>query len=155
MLLLVGFGWAKPVPVNAFTLKRKNPAALMFVALSGPFSNFLLAVLAAMPLRFGLVNPVVITSSLLPSLFEFLMYFLFINLGLMLFNLLPIPPLDGEQVLAFILPGKLAYFYENIRPYGSFILLAVIVIGQFTGFNLISKVLQPAINGMAAFLLGV
>jgi Zn-dependent protease len=155
MLLVVGFGWAKPVPVNPYTLKRKNPAALMYVALSGPLSNFILAVLAAIPLRFGWVEPVSASSSILPSLFEFLLYFMFINLGLMLFNLLPIPPLDGEQVLAFFLPGKLAYFYEQIRPYGSFILLGLIVIGQISGFNLISMILQPAMNGIATFLLGV
>jgi Zn-dependent protease len=72
----------------------------------------------------------------------------------MLFNLLPIPPLDGEQVLAFVLPGKMVPFYEKIRPYGSFILLGIIVIGQFSGFNLLSKVLQPAMESIAMFLLG-
>ena len=154
MLLLVGFGWAKPVPINPYNLKRKNPAALMYVALAGPFSNFVLAVLAAIPLRFGWVDAVVSSGSFLPSPFEFLVYFMFINLGLMLFNLLPIPPLDGEQVLAFVLPGKMVPFYEKIRPYGSFILLGIIVIGQFSGFNLLSKVLQPAMESIAMFLLG-
>jgi len=72
----------------------------------------------------------------------------------MLFNLLPIPPLDGEHVLAFVLPGKLAYSYEKIRPYGSFILLGIIVIGQISGFNLISMILQPAIQSIALFLVG-
>ena len=154
MLLLVGFGWAKPVPINPYNLKRKNPAAVLYVALAGPLSNFVLAVLAAIPLRFGWVNSVVSSGSFLPSPFEFLVYFLFINLGLMLFNLLPIPPLDGEHVLAFVLPGKLAYSYEKIRPYGSFILLGIIVIGQISGFNLISTILQPAMESIALFLVG-
>ncbi|HAF61119.1 MAG TPA: site-2 protease family protein [Anaerolineaceae bacterium] len=154
MLLLVGFGWAKPVPVNPYTLKRKHPAGLLCVALSGPLSNFLLAALAALPLRFGWVTPVYTTSTLIPSLFEFLLYFLSINLGLMLFNLLPIPPLDGEEILSFFLRGKPAYFYEQIRPYGSFILLGIIVVGQFSGFNLFSVILEPAMYGIAKFLLG-
>jgi Zn-dependent protease len=155
MLLLVGFGWAKPVPVNPYTLKRKHPAALMAVALSGPMSNFVLALLSAIPLRLALVQPIVSSSSLLPSLFEFLLYFMYINLGLMLFNLIPIPPLDGEEVLAFLLPAKAAMTYEKLRPYGSFILLGLIMIGQFSGFNIINQILQPAMNGIAKFLLGV
>ncbi len=154
MLLLVGFGWAKPVPINGFTLKQKHPAALMAVALAGPLANFILAIVAAIPLRFGWVAQTAVVSSYLPSLFDFFVYFLFINLGLMLFNLLPIPPLDGEQILAFVLPEKMAYSYEKIRPYGSFILLAIIILGQFSGFNLISMVLQPAMTGIAKFLLG-
>jgi Zn-dependent protease len=155
MLLLVGFGWAKPVPVNPYTLKSKNRAGLLYVSLSGPLANFILAVLAALPLRFGWVDPVYSNSALIPSLFEFLIYFLSINLGLMLFNLLPIPPLDGEEILSFFLRGKLAHFYEQIRPYGSFILLGLIVIGQVSGFNIFSIVLQPAMNGLAKLLLGV
>jgi len=154
-LVLVGFGWAKPVPVNPYTLKRKHPAALMAVALSGPMSNFVLALLSAIPLRLALVQPIVSSSSLLPSLFEFLLYFMYINLGLMLFNLIPIPPLDGEEVLAFLLPAKAAMTYEKLRPYGSFILLGLIMIGQFSGFNIINQILQPAMNGIAKFLLGV
>jgi len=154
-LLLVGFGWAKPVPVNPYTLKRKHPAALMAVALSGPLSNFILAVVTAIPLRFALVQPIGTTSSLLPSLFEFLLYFMYINLGLMLFNLIPIPPLDGEEVLAFLLPAKAAMTYEKLRPYGSFILLGFILIGQFSGFNIINQILQPIMTGIAKFLLGV
>lgn len=154
MLLLVGFGWAKPVPVNPYTLRRNNKAALMLVALSGPLSNLLLAVVAAIPLRFGLGIPLSTSSSILPSLGAFLVDFMFINLGLMLFNLLPIPPLDGEEVLAFLLPGKLAYFYEQIRPYGSFILLGLIVIGQVSGFNILGMILEPAMIAVARLLLG-
>ena len=154
MLLLVGFGWAKPVPINAFNLKRKSRAGLMFVSLAGPLSNFLLAVLSAIPLRFGWVPFIYGTSSIFPSMFEFLLNFMFINLGLMLFNLLPIPPLDGEHILEFFLPGKIAYYYEQIRPYGSYILLGLIVVGQFSNFDLIGKILQPAMEGIALFLLG-
>jgi len=154
MLLLVGFGWAKPVPINAFNLKRKSRAGLMFVSLAGPLSNFLLAVLSAIPLRFGWVPFIYDTNSIFPSMFEFLLNFMFINLGLMLFNLLPIPPLDGEHILEFFLPGKIAYYYEQIRPYGSYILLGLIVVGQFSNFDLIGKILQPAMESIALFLLG-
>jgi len=73
----------------------------------------------------------------------------------MLFNLIPIPPLDGEEVLAFLLPAKAAMTYEKLRPYGSFILLGFILIGQFSGFNIINQILQPIMTGIAKFLLGV
>ncbi|HEY59779.1 MAG TPA: site-2 protease family protein [Anaerolineae bacterium] len=154
MLIFAGFGWAKPVPVNPYVLKRHSPAALMFVALAGPLSNFLLAVLAAIPLRFGLLPVQIYASQYFPTMHEFLLYFIFTNLGLMLFNLLPIPPLDGEKILSFLLPGELGRFYEQIRPYGPLMLLMVLLIGPMIGFNILDMLLSPIMYTIGRFLLG-
>jgi len=93
MLLMAGFGWAKPVPVNPYTLRRKSKAGLMLVSLAGPLTNLLLAVIAAIPLRFNLVPLDFISGRFLPTLSQFLLEFIFINLSLFLFNLIPLAPL--------------------------------------------------------------
>ena len=154
MLLFTGFGWAKPVPVSPARIRQHSPAALMLVALSGPASNFVLAVLAALPLRMGWVAPAAPRVSFFPTPYQFLIYFLFTNLGLMLFNLIPLPPLDGEEVLEFLLPPSMRRTWDQIRPYGPYILLALLVLGPMLGFSLIDSVLRPAIIGLARLLLG-
>jgi Zn-dependent protease len=154
MLLFTGFGWAKPVPINPQRIQQHSRAALMLVALSGPAANFVLAVLAAIPLRFGWVvssNPLV---DFFPTPYQFLLYFLFTNLGLMLFNLIPVPPLDGDEVLSFFLPPAMQRSWDTIRPYGPYILLALLILGPMIGLSLIDKVLRPAILTLAQILLG-
>ncbi|HET59071.1 MAG TPA: site-2 protease family protein, partial [Chloroflexi bacterium] len=101
LLLIAGFGWAKPVPVNPYVLERRSPSALMWVSLAGPFSNLMMAIVAAIPFRLGLVSVSDAYSALatrgshiLPTLPQLLWVFISINLLLMVFNLLPIAPLD-------------------------------------------------------------
>ena len=154
MLITVGFGWAKPVPINPRRLQENSPAALMLVALSGPLSNFALAALAAIPLRLGLVVPTAAKIAFFPTPYQFLLYFVFTNLGLMLFNLIPLPPLDGEEILDFLLPPALESSWARIKPYGPYILMGLFILGPLVGFNVISIVLSPMINGLAGFLLG-
>jgi Zn-dependent protease len=125
LLLVVGFGWAKPVQINPFALERRSPAAPMLVALAGPVSNLLLALVAAIPMRFGLI-PFATGSGYLPSLFDLFSTFILINLLLMLFNLIPIFPLDGEKVVHYFLPPSGQNFMDTIRPYGSIILIVVV-----------------------------
>lgn len=155
MLLFAGFGWARPVPVNPYALRRRSPSALMWVSLAGPFSNFLLAAVAAIPLRFGLVAYSPSSRGLFPTPFEFLFDFIFINLALMLFNLIPIAPLDGEKIAEYFLPPPLSRFMDTIRPYGPLILIALIVLGPMIGFNLLGWILGPAISALLNLLLGV
>jgi Zn-dependent protease len=88
------------------------------VSFAGPISNILLALVAAFPIKFGLVNPIASNSQIFPSLYEFLSYFLFFNLVLAFFNLLPIFPLDGEKVLLHFLPESGKSFMQRIRQYG-------------------------------------
>jgi len=111
LLIIAGFGWAKPVPVNPNALKQRSPSALMWVSLAGPASNLLLAILASAFFRFNIlslnqaINDSVSSGShLIPTLPQILLEFIVINLVLMLFNLIPLAPLDGEKIAAYFLP---------------------------------------------------
>jgi len=154
MLLLVGFGWAKPVPVNPYALRRRSDSALMWVSLAGPASNLLLAILAGLVLRFRLV-PWTASGSFLPSAAEFLFTFLSINLLLMLFNLIPLAPLDGEKVLSFLLPAKMQEGFAGIQRYGPILLMVLLFGLPLVGIDIISWVMTPALNQLQKIILGV
>ena len=157
MLIVVGFGWAKPVPVNPSALARRSSAALMWVSLAGPASNFLMAIIAAIPFQLGLVsafNALTNTSGILPSLDKLLWEFVYINLLLMLFNLIPLAPLDGEKILYYLLPISGQGVMDNIRPYGPMILLAVIFLGPLLGFNILGSVIGPPLTALMSVLVG-
>lgn len=133
VLLVLGgfvFGWAKPVPVNMNNLR--NPKQDMaWVAVAGPTANFLMAIIWAIVAKLG--------EELLgsmPGIGQFLIYSglagIAINLILLVLNLIPIPPLDGSRVLSAFLPKKLSYTYNQIEPYGFFILLGMMFLGLLT-----------------------
>ena len=122
-MLLCGFGWAKPVPVGMRYFR--NPKAGMAVtALAGPASNFLLALaslfLASLIFRMAAVGPA------LAWLFYFLLTTAMLSVGLGLFNLIPIPPLDGSKVLFALLPERAYYVLMRYERYGMVVLLALI-----------------------------
>ncbi len=152
-LLFAGFGWAKPVPINPYALKRRSNAGVMLVSLAGPLSNLLLAVLAAIPLRFRWVSLTMRTGGFLPSWGEFLLEFLFVNLALFLFNLIPLAPLDGEKVIAFFIPGHWEDALDRIRPYSPIILLVVIFLLPMLGFDLINLIIRRPLMSLARFLI--
>ena len=137
MLLLTGFGWARPVQVNPYAVRRRTPAGLMLVSVAGPFSNLLLAIVAAIPFRAGLLDARAVTGGLFPSASEFLIQFIYINLILLFFNLIPLAPLDGEKVAEYLLPRAGQEFLERIRPYGPIILMLLLVFGTVGGINLL------------------
>ena len=153
-LLVAGFGWAKPVPVNPYAVRRKTSAGMMLVSLAGPVSNLLMGALAALPLRFGWVELAPTTSAFLPSPGSFLLEFLTINLALFFFNLIPLAPLDGEKVITFFLPDHWVEFYERIRPYSPFILLALVFILPMFGLDLIGLIITRPLQNLALFLIG-
>ena len=155
MLLMAGFGWAKPVPVNPYTLRRKSKAGLMLVSLAGPLTNLLLAVIAAIPLRFNLIPLFFVPGSFLPTFSQFLLEFIFINLVLFLFNLIPLAPLDGEQVLLFFMPPAFKRTYENIRPYGPIILLAIVFVGPMLHFDILGIIIREPLLLLRNFLIGI
>ena len=154
MLIFTGFGWAKPVPINPRKIREHSPSALMLMSISGPLSNFFLAALAAIPLRMGWLMPANALVDFLPTPYYFTQYFMFTNLGLMVFNLLPFPPLDGEEVLAYFLPQEWQGKWDAIRPYGPYLLFFLLLVGPNLGFSLVDTVLRPFILGLARFLLG-
>ena len=153
-LLFAGFGWAKPVPVNPYALQRKTSAGLMLVSLAGPATNLLLGIISALPLRFGWVPLRFSTNAILPSLGEFLLEFLFINLALFLFNLIPLAPLDGEKVITYFLPDHWVEGYDRIRPYSPMILLAIIFVLPMFGLDLVNLIIRQPLMSLTYFLIG-
>ncbi len=119
------FGWAKPVPVNMQRLNNpKRDMAL--VAAAGPASNFVMAFMWAIVLKFGFISE----SELLRTiLIEMGKVGLSINLILMVLNLIPIPPLDGGRVLSGVLPDNLSQLLARIEPYGMFIIFGLLALG--------------------------
>jgi Zn-dependent protease len=147
----LGFGWAKPTPVNPLNLEggRRGEA---IVAAAGPVSNLVLAIAGAIPLRFLLANPQLGGQDSL--LFLVLFYFIQINLLLMIFNLIPIPPLDGSKVMFAFMDRRTEY---QVRPfleqYGFFILLALLFFPP--GNSIGSQIITPIIRAIFNFLVGV
>jgi Zn-dependent protease len=153
MMIFAGFGWGRPVPVNPFVLSRQSPAALMWVSLAGPLSNFGLAILAAILLRLGIASHAA-PQAFLPSSYQFLESFIFTNLFLMLFNLVPIAPLDGDKIADYFFPPFLARILETIRPYGPMILILLLFVLPMLGFNFIGEFVYPPVNRLYQLLLG-
>jgi Zn-dependent protease len=157
LLLFAGFGWAKPVPVNPYVLERRSPAAMMWVSLAGPLTNFLLAILAAIPFRLGLVSVaegLAPSVGLLPSIDKIMVWFIYINLLLTLFNLIPLAPLDGEKIASYFLPPNIGRFMDTIRPYGPMILLLLVFGGSLLGLDLLGRILGPPLFFLFGVLVG-
>jgi len=155
MLIVGGFGWAKPVPVNTYALDKRSSSAEMFVSIAGPISNLLLAVLAAIPFRTGLVQYTISGSPYFPSISQFLFEFIIINLALLIFNLIPLAPLDGEKVLTSVAPPKVSNVLYTIRPYGPLILLGLIMLGRIGSLDVIGWIMGPPLQAMFRLLVGV
>lgn len=140
ILVLLGgviFGWAKPVPITTENLRNpKRDMAL--VAVAGPLSNLLMALLWALVMKIGLL-----ISSTSPALAMPLTYMgaagITINAVLMVLNLLPVPPLDGSRVVASLLPDPMAWRYNRLEPYGLIILLGLLITG------ILGRVLEPGV----------
>jgi Zn-dependent protease len=121
MLFLVGFGWARPVPVDYYNLKNSR-LALLCVSLAGCVTNILIAILALFLLHFEVVGNHPVLSALLPIVVR-------INIILGAFNLIPIPPLDGSKILMGFLPVKAQEAFSRLEPYGFFLLAALLFTG--------------------------
>lgn len=133
------FGYAKPVPINPYHFK--NPKRdTMLVSLAGPMSNFALAVLFTILLK---ITPLsFITAGLMAAII--------INVILGIFNIMPIPPLDGSKVLASFLPHRAAYNYLQMEKYGFIIIILLIMLGFFRWFVLPIAYLILKVLGVAA-----
>lgn len=136
MLLFAGFGWAKPVPVSLHHMK--NPRLGNFlVSIAGPAMNFVLAVLALVALKYA---PGVNAGASL-----WLQTAFGLNLILMIFNMLPIPPLDGGHILESILPRRFLPTYRHLMPYGVAVLLVMVF---FPGANAPLRWLYGSVQGI-------
>jgi Zn-dependent protease len=152
MILLLGFGFAKPTPVNPYRLRTgaKNGHAL--VAVAGPLSNFVFAALAALPFRLGLVTTItsfdhIATASGQEIVGLLLAFFIFINVMLGVFNLVPIPPLDGFAVFLGILPNAVGRELSKLHGWGPGILMSMFAIGFVAPqYSPISWIVGPVAN---------
>ena len=127
MLIIAGFGWAKPVMVNPMNMRGNPRTSMAIVAIAGPLSNFVMAGIAAIFFRTGLVDiNSLMTGAGTLSLTNLLFQFLYINLALAFFNLLPVPPLDGSKILYAILPAEMVYRLRPLEQYGFMILFLVV-----------------------------
>jgi len=140
LLVVSGFGWAKPVPVNPYNFRNGPRLGMALTAAAGPFSNLVMALLAAIPFRLGLVNPsnVFVGGQLLTPAF-FLSEFILINLTLMLFNLIPIAPLDGSKILRGLAPSEWDRLLLPLEQWGPFILIGLV----FLGGSLLGLIIGP------------
>ena len=127
MMVVAGFGWAKPVPVDPRYFKKPKQG-MAITALAGPVSNFLLALVLLLIAR-GVYLRALVTGQLSEVWFSFLLNTASLSVGLGLFNLVPIPPLDGSKVLAVLLPDRAYSWLMRYERFGMLLLLAVISVG--------------------------
>ena len=140
MMLIAGFGWAKPVPVNPFFFKGNRTTGMMLVSLAGPLVNLVVAYIAYAVYVAGQGFYTV------PFLNQFLNYCIILNVFLAVFNLIPIPPLDGSKILAGFLPKQTAFkFLTTMERYG-FVILMVLIL-----FNITDMIIQPIAYGILNF----
>ncbi len=147
LLILYRFGWAKPVPINPRNF-RDPRRGLIYTSLAGPFSNFALAIITAFIFYFGYA-----LFSGVQHLPEIMRYVFILNVYFGVFNLIPIPPLDGSKVLMALLPGRQAYAYSRIEPYGPIILIVFLLSGLGTALiGQLAGALAGAIDFVAGFV---
>ncbi|MCX7719904.1 MAG: site-2 protease family protein [Dictyoglomus thermophilum] len=139
MLLFFRFGWAKPVPVN-FNNLRRGEKSIILVSLAGPLANFILAFLVSIFWRIDLPLPL--------GFIRFCIELAILNVFLGIFNLIPIPPLDGSHILESILPYKYRRYYQSISLYGVLILMVLILT------NGLYIIISPFLN-LFLYLLGL
>jgi Zn-dependent protease len=139
-------GWAKPVPVNITRLRGHWKRKYMLIAAAGPASNVVLAIVASLLLH---VVPVTgrLEAATLAPLAQFLYQAVLLNVLLAVFNMVPVPPLDGGNVLAGVLRGPIAETYEQLRPYGFMILYGL----MFTG--ILTMIIAPPAQFLLSWLL--
>lgn len=152
MMIFGPMGWGRPVPVNPYALNRSSSAALMLVSLAGPASNFIMALFAVVPLKLGLAS-FIPPQEFLPSSAAFLEEFIFINLFLALFNLVPLAPLDGDKIADYFFPPAVGKILDAIRPYGAFILILLIFVAPRLGFDFIGEFVYPPVANLFYLLI--
>ena len=147
-----GFGWAKPTPVNVSNLQGGHRGEAI-VAAAGPISNLVMAIVVALPLRVIINSPTLIEA--VPFIvLQTMNLFILINLILMIFNLFPIPPLDGSKVLFALLPPHVAWRWRPILEQYGFILLLVVFFLP-PGGSIGGRILGPLLDALYGLLVGV
>ena len=139
----VGFGWAKPVPVDWRNFENPH-RDMMYVAIAGPLANIAMAVGCSFFIR--LISPE------FSYLFVILAYGIWINVALAIFNMLPLFPLDGSSVLKGMVPHHIAEKLTGLDKFGAFLILGSFLLDQFAGTKIIGTILMYPINYSVSFL---
>lgn len=146
MLLLVGFGWGKPVPINPNNFKNKNSE--LKVSFAGIIANIILAFIIALPIRFAIMQGQIIDNS--PFL-VFLNGVVEINLVLAAFNLIPIPPLDGSHLLESFMNEEQKNSFRSVGPS---ILIGLVLLSFLTNFSFFQIIVEPVVRFLSALVEG-
>lgn len=153
MILLLGFGFARPVPINSMNFRDRTKGVVV-TSLAGPVSNILMALLAMILTKLTLLLYAATGLRLLVGVFQVFGFMISVNLSLAVFNLLPIPPLDGWHALCPLLPREL---YWKILPYEQqiiWVVLLLVFLGAFNGIISTFVGLLYRLLGMLTFFLG-
>lgn len=149
MILFVGFGWAKPVPVDARNLYHPR-RDIMLISFAGPASNLLLGLIGGILFRF------LAGAGILSSAMELMLYlFIRINITLAVFNLIPLPPLDGSQIFSGMMMRKNPQLVMNLQMHGPKILFGAILLGYFFQIPVLWWVMEPFVNLFLLLFAGI
>ncbi len=161
MLLVAGFGWGKPVPVNHHALR--GPLGMTLVAAAGPLSNLALAFLVAIPIKLGLLGwsgltlgrtSYVLTGGLREALSDVAGMVILFNLLLAVFNLIPLAPLDGSKVVGGLVPPSMAEGYARFERYSPLLLLGIVLADYLLGWGLLWRIIGPIVDALASAATG-
>ena len=162
MMLVAGFGWGKPVPVDPRSLAHGHTGTAL-VAAAGPLSNLVIAFLLSVPIKMGLLGSTrpaldrvahVMTGGLRDGAADIVGLVIFFNLLLAVFNLIPLSPLDGSRVLTRLVPSKYAATYARIQQHGPAILVVLIMFDFIAGIGIIWRIIGPIVRGLSSVATG-
>ncbi|MDD4665691.1 MAG: site-2 protease family protein [Clostridia bacterium] len=141
MLIIARFGWAKPVMVNPSNFRGNKEKGMLLVALAGPLSNVLVALIG------GILYNLLVKFQVQEFWVLLVFYLIIIDVSLAVFNLIPVPPLDGSKILAGLLPSNQQYLVYKLETYGPFILILLLIT------NVIGMILGPLVNALFNFIM--
>ncbi|HBC45965.1 MAG TPA: site-2 protease family protein [candidate division Zixibacteria bacterium] len=151
MLMTVHFGWAKPVMINPFNLRNPRKDNL-WISLAGPVSNLILAIISAAVFR--ILAPFLVTTNGGLFFLQMIMMSVTLNIVLMVFNLFPLPPLDGFHILEGLVSTDMYVKLQQVQQVGPMILFGLILLSYFTRINIFSTIFNPIVRVLGGFLLG-